>query len=167
MSISIYLCGVNIGGPVFYNDYSNKLIKWIHVYTWNHGTDEGLIPKTFCTLHLHFCTFLWPLDNKFWSFFDCILVCGSFIFVILTLSIYTLYYCISLLLCDALGGQTDRMDLIRKDYRLLHVQKSNVSVQVFLPVVFRVDNDFINGHNLLSAPLIPDSERNRKEFKTA
>lgn len=58
------------------------------------------------------------------------------------------------------------MDLIRKDYRLLHVQKSNVSVQVFLPVVFRVDNNVINGHNLLSAPLISDSETNRKEFKT-
>lgn len=76
------------------------------------------------------------------------------------------YICIYLLLCNVLGGQTDRVDLIRKNDRLLHVEKSNVSVQVFLPVIFRVDNDFINGYNLLNASLIPDSERNGKVFSS-
>lgn len=51
------------------------------------------------------------------------------------------------------------MDLISEGNRLLHVQKGNVSVQVLLPVIFRMEKYFINGCYLLSAPLIPDRKK--------
>lgn len=35
------------------------------------------------------------------------------------------------------------------------VQQGDVTVQIFLPVVLRVHNDFINGHDLLNALFKP------------
>lgn len=56
---------------------------------------------------------------------------------------------------DRLAGQADRMDPISEYDRPSHVQQSDVTVQVFLPVVLGVDNDFINCHNLLNVTLKP------------
>lgn len=61
----------------------------------------------------------------------------------------------ALRLGDLLGGQADGGDLIGKGDGPSQVQQSNVTVQIFLPVVFGMDDDFINGHNLLSATLKP------------
>lgn len=54
------------------------------------------------------------------------------------------------------------MDLIGEDDRFLQVQKSNVSVQILFPVILRMDDDFVNSHNLLCASLIPNIRDNTK-----
>lgn len=48
------------------------------------------------------------------------------------------------------------MDLIGEADRFLQVQQSDVSVQILFPVILRMDDDFINSHNLLCASLIPN-----------
>lgn len=57
---------------------------------------------------------------------------------------------------DVLGGQADGVDLIGELDRFLHVQQSDVSVQILFPVILRMDDDFINSHNLLYTSLIPN-----------
>lgn len=73
----------------------------------------------------------------------------------LNLSTFNWLQMFVLQLGDGLAGQADRMDLISERDRPSHVQQSDVTVQVFLPVVLGVDNDFINYHNLLNATLKP------------
>lgn len=59
---------------------------------------------------------------------------------------------------DLLAGQADRVDLIAERDWPSHVQQSDVTVQVFLPVVLGVDDDFINRHDLLNTALEPGEE---------
>lgn len=40
-----------------------------------------------------------------------------------------------------------------QNHRSSQVQQGDVAVQIFLPVVLGVDNDFINGHDLLCVAL--------------
>ena len=56
---------------------------------------------------------------------------------------------------NLLAWQADGVDLIGEHNRPPQVQQSNVPVQIFLPVVFGVDNDLINSHDLLSVTLKP------------
>lgn len=56
---------------------------------------------------------------------------------------------------DLLAGQADGIDLICECDRPSHVQQSDVPVQIFLPVVLWVDDDFINCDDLLCSGLIP------------
>lgn len=56
---------------------------------------------------------------------------------------------------NLLAGQADGVDLIGERDRPSHVQQSDVSVQIFPPVVLRVDDDFIDRHDLLSGALKP------------
>ena len=58
-----------------------------------------------------------------------------------------------------LARHADRMNLISEINWLFHVQQSNVSVQVDPPVIFGVDDNLINGHNLLGASFKPGSHR--------
>ena len=60
-----------------------------------------------------------------------------------------------ILLCDLLGRQTHGVDAVVKLHRPLEVQKGDVTVQVLLPVVLRVDDDFIDRNNLLLTLFIP------------
>ncbi len=64
--------------------------------------------------------------------------------------------CVGVLhLGDLLAGQADGVDLIGECDWPSHVQQSDVTVQIFLPVVLWVDDDFVDGHNQLSAALKP------------
>lgn len=56
---------------------------------------------------------------------------------------------------DLLVGQADGVDLIGECDWPSHVQQGDVTVQIFLPVVLRVDDDFIDGHDPLCAALKP------------
>lgn len=47
------------------------------------------------------------------------------------------------------------MDLIGERDRPSHVQQSDVAVQIFLPVVLRVDDDLIDGDDLLGVAFKP------------
>lgn len=47
------------------------------------------------------------------------------------------------------------MDPVTQYDRPSQVQQSNVTVQVFLPVVLWVHDDFIDGHDLLNTPFKP------------
>ena len=56
---------------------------------------------------------------------------------------------------DLLARQADGMDLIREGDRPAEVKQSDVSVQIHPPVVLRVNDDLIDGHDLLNAALKP------------
>lgn len=58
-------------------------------------------------------------------------------------------------LCNLLAGQTDGVDLIGEGDWPSHVQESDVTVQIDLPVILWVDDDFIDRHNPLSSTLKP------------
>lgn len=60
---------------------------------------------------------------------------------------------------NLLGGQADGGDLIGKCDGPSQVQQSDVTVQIFLPVVFGMDDDFINCYNLLNATFKPGKLR--------
>lgn len=69
---------------------------------------------------------------------------------------------------DVLGGQADGVDLISEGDGFLHMQQSDVSVQILFPVIFRMDDDFINSHDFLYASLISnitDTIKQRKSYK--
>lgn len=54
---------------------------------------------------------------------------------------------------NLLVGQADGGDLIGECDWPSHAQQSDVTVQIFPPVVLGMDNDFFNRHNLLDATL--------------
>lgn len=56
------------------------------------------------------------------------------------------------------GGEADRVDRVAEDQRTSQVQQGDVPVQVLLPVVPRVDDDFADGHDLLDAALEPGTK---------
>lgn len=56
---------------------------------------------------------------------------------------------------DLLVGQADGVDLIGEHDWFSQFQQGDVTVQVFLPVVLRVDDDFTDGHDPLSVALKP------------
>lgn len=62
---------------------------------------------------------------------------------------------VSLLLGHLPVGQADGEDLIGERDRPSHVQQSDVTVQVFLPVVPGMDDDLIDRHDPLGAALKP------------
>lgn len=62
---------------------------------------------------------------------------------------------VALLLSDLPVGKADGEDLIGERDRSSQVQQGDVSVQVFFPVVLRMDDDIINRHDLLNALLKP------------
>lgn len=57
---------------------------------------------------------------------------------------------------DLFGGKADGEDVIGEGDRFLHVQESNVSVQILFPVILRMDDDLIDRDNLLCTSLIPN-----------
>ena len=63
--------------------------------------------------------------------------------------------CVVVLLGDLLGGQTHGVDAVVKLHHPLEVQQGYVAVQVLLPVVLWVDDDFIDRNNLLLTLFIP------------
>ncbi len=56
---------------------------------------------------------------------------------------------------DRLVGQTDGVDLIGESDWFSQFQQGDVMVQVFLPVILWMDDDFTDGHDHLSAALKP------------
>lgn len=56
---------------------------------------------------------------------------------------------------DLLVGQADGVDLIAECDWPSQFQQGDVTVQVFLPVVLWVDDNFTDGHDPLSAALKP------------
>lgn len=56
---------------------------------------------------------------------------------------------------DLLAWQADGEDLIGERDWPSHMQQGDVTVQIFLPVVLWMNNDFIDRHDLLEAALKP------------
>ena len=56
---------------------------------------------------------------------------------------------------DLPAGQTDRVDRVGERDRPPQVQQGDVTVQIFPPVVLRMDDDLVDGHDLLGAALEP------------